>query len=107
MPDLTSKLGLGHSHILEEHGEWLVSAGLLGQLEHFVHVERLHLLNGGVGRGHALDFEEAASCLALKGGDAPHGSGVAQFVRGHVRQTGGEPLVIYLRLSCAGCGHDV
>lgn len=95
MPDLTSELGLGHSHILEEHGEWLVSAGLLGQLEHFVQVEGLHLLDGGVGRGHALDFEEAASYLALECGDTPHGS---SFVRGHVRQTGGEPL---------GLGHDV
>jgi len=81
MPNLTSKLGLGHSHILEEHGEGLVSAWLLGKLEQFVHVQRFHLLNGGVGRGHALDFEEAASYLALKCGDTPHGSG---FVGGHV-----------------------
>jgi len=81
MPNLTSKLGLGHSHILEEHGEWLTFTLLLGKLEHFVHVEGLHLLNGGVGRGHALDFEEAASYLALKCGDTPHGSG---FVGGHV-----------------------
>ena len=106
MPDLTSELGLGHSHILEEYGEWLVSAGLLGQLEHFLHVERLHLLNSGVGRGHALDFEEATSHLALKGGDAPHGSGFAHVVRGHVRQTGGEPLALCLYIS-TGCGHDV
>ena len=81
MPNLTSKLGLGHSHVLEEHGEWLVSAWLLRKLEHFVHVEGLHLLNGGVGRSHALDFEEAASYLALECGDTPHGSGL---VRGHV-----------------------
>ena len=106
MPDLTSELGLGYSHILEEHGEWLVSAGLLGQLEHFLHVERLHLLNSGVGRGHALDFEEAASHLALKGGDAPHRSGFAHVVRGHVRQAGGEPLALCLYIS-TGCGHDV
>ena len=62
--------------------------------EHFVHVQRLHLLDGGVGRSHALDFEEAACYLALKGGDAPHRS---SFVGGHVRQACGEPL---------GLGHN-